>query len=89
MSFQCYAWYAARKILYQLYLFNIIQLEKAAEGKKDVEAGILRPGNLRKFFGFLSPIFVQSFTLTFVAEWGDRSQITTIVLAASEVGLIQ
>ncbi|CAK8697030.1 unnamed protein product [Clavelina lepadiformis] len=60
------------------------ELEKAAEGKKDVEAGILRPGNLRKFFGFLSPIFVQSFTLTFVAEWGDRSQITTIVLAASE-----
>lgn len=30
----------------------------------------------------LPPILVQSFTMTFVAEWGDRSQIATIVLAA-------
>lgn len=32
-----------------------------------------------------SRIFVQAFTLTFLAEWGDRSQLTTIILAASEV----
>uniref|UniRef100_A0A7S3RAA4 GDT1 family protein n=1 Tax=Dunaliella tertiolecta TaxID=3047 RepID=A0A7S3RAA4_DUNTE len=32
----------------------------------------------------LSPIFIKSFTLTFLAEWGDRSQIATIGLAASE-----
>lgn len=29
-------------------------------------------------------IFTQSFTLTFLAEWGDRSQIATIALAASK-----
>jgi putative Ca2+/H+ antiporter (TMEM165/GDT1 family) len=29
-------------------------------------------------------IFMQAFTMTFVAEWGDRSQIATIVLAARE-----
>jgi putative Ca2+/H+ antiporter (TMEM165/GDT1 family) len=29
-----------------------------------------------------SPIFVQCFTMTFLAEWGDRSQIATIALAA-------
>lgn len=29
----------------------------------------------------LSPVLAQVFTLTFLAEWGDRSQITTIVLA--------
>lgn len=33
----------------------------------------------------LSPIFVEAFVMTFLAEWGDRSQITTIVLAAREV----
>lgn len=32
-----------------------------------------------------SPIFVQAFVLTFLAEWGDRSQITTIALAAAHV----
>jgi putative Ca2+/H+ antiporter (TMEM165/GDT1 family) len=32
----------------------------------------------------LSPVFVQVFILTFLAEWGDRSQISTIVLAASQ-----
>ncbi|KAL5273555.1 TMEM165 family protein [Megaselia abdita] len=29
-------------------------------------------------------VLMQAFTMTFVAEWGDRSQITTIVLSATE-----
>ncbi|KEI39556.1 uncharacterized protein L969DRAFT_87508 [Mixia osmundae IAM 14324] len=38
---------------------------------------------------FFSPILVQSFVLTFLAEWGDRSQITTIALgAAHNVGIV-
>jgi Ca2+/H+ antiporter, TMEM165/GDT1 family len=30
------------------------------------------------------PILLQSFSLTFLAEWGDRTQIATIALAASQ-----
>jgi Ca2+/H+ antiporter, TMEM165/GDT1 family len=35
----------------------------------------------------LSPIVIEAFALTFVGEWGDRSQITTIGLAASQNAL--
>lgn len=35
-------------------------------------------------FKVLLRIFMQAFTMTFVAEWGDRSQITTIILSARE-----
>ena len=33
---------------------------------------------------FLSKIFIQSFTMTTLAEWGDRSQLATVILAARE-----
>lgn len=32
----------------------------------------------------MTRILVQAFTMTFLAEWGDRSQLTTIILAARE-----
>jgi putative Ca2+/H+ antiporter (TMEM165/GDT1 family) len=42
----------------------------------------------RNFFSFfLGPIFVQAFVLTFLGEWGDRSQISTIALGAAHVCL--
>lgn len=31
-----------------------------------------------------SPLFIKAFALTFVSEWGDRSQIATIAMAASD-----
>ena len=33
----------------------------------------------------LSPVFIQVFIMIFVAVWGDRSQFSTIALAASKV----
>lgn len=38
--------------------------------------------NCRNLVG---PVFAQSFLLTFLGEWGDRSQIATIALAAAHV----
>ncbi|EEB08925.1 hypothetical protein SJAG_04096 [Schizosaccharomyces japonicus yFS275] len=38
--------------------------------------------NLTTFL--LSPTFVKAFSLTFVGEWGDRSQIATVTLAATD-----
>ncbi|KAF8760982.1 hypothetical protein RHS01_00245 [Rhizoctonia solani] len=38
----------------------------------------------KNLFGMcLGPIFVQTFILTFLGEWGDRSQIATIALGAA------
>merc|ERR1712084_175708 len=34
------------------------------------------------FSKVLTPIFLEAFMLTFLAEWGDRSQIATITLAS-------
>lgn len=50
----------------------------------DVETGTSTTIPQKKWLHFISPIFIQALTLTFLAEWGDRSQLTTIVLAARE-----
>ena len=35
-------------------------------------------------FSVTSKIFIQAFTMTTLAEWGDRSQLATVILAARE-----
>jgi len=43
-----------------------------------------RKGSAAPWYAMLvSPIFAQCFLLTLLAEWGDRSQIATIIMAAS------
>merc|ERR1719505_445857 len=62
---------------------------QSMETTNDVETGVVRSqlrrsGITRIFTRLCSPIFLQAFTLTFLAEWGDRSQLTTIILGSRE-----
>ena len=60
--------------------------EELAEVEKELGEGkeSKQKGNAKKrALGIFSPVLAEVFTLTFLAEWGDRSQIATIGLAAS------
>ncbi|KAG6738575.1 hypothetical protein POTOM_058195 [Populus tomentosa] len=46
--------------------------------EEKLEAGQGKTSFRRYFSRFCTPIFLESFILTFLAEWGDRSQIATI-----------
>ncbi|KAI3887645.1 hypothetical protein MKW92_024536 [Papaver armeniacum] len=66
---------------------HCLRSEKANQ-KKEIEEveekleGGQGKSTFRRFLSrFLTPIFLESFILTFLAEWGDRSQIATIALA--------
>ena len=48
-------------------------------GKKDRFGGLMNLLSL-----VLSPAWVQTFVMTFLGEWGDRSQIATIAMAAGQ-----
>lgn len=56
---------------------------QASRDALDVESGVVFRVH-RRLWGFFSRVFFQALTLTFLAEWGDRSQIATIILAARE-----
>jgi Ca2+/H+ antiporter, TMEM165/GDT1 family len=80
---------------------NSIPLGDLEEGKGTSEEAVRTPASspiktsksgdslgsgLRNFCSlFLGPVFVQAFILTFLGEWGDRSQIATIALGAAHV----
>lgn len=52
-----------------------------ANGKDDDDT---KKKNRPFFSQFFSPIFLKAFSITFFGEWGDKSQLATIGLAAAE-----
>lgn len=61
------------------------EMEMSMRG--DVESGMKGDdaGTSKWMRDIQAGVLLQAFTMTFLAEWGDRSQITTVVLAAREV----
>ena len=71
--------------------FDEVQEElRKKDTEEDSTASNLETGQATKssnsnlLYTMLSRIFIQAFTMTFLAEWGDRSQLATIILAARE-----
>lgn len=53
---------------------------------EDPESGgnVVRKQKRNVAWYLASRVLMQSFTMTFLAEWGDRSQLTTVILSARE-----
>uniref|UniRef100_A0A915DMN5 GDT1 family protein n=1 Tax=Ditylenchus dipsaci TaxID=166011 RepID=A0A915DMN5_9BILA len=62
------------------------ELDMESSKFSEMESGSKTSSNSStwRIISFVSTIFLKSFSLTFVAEWGDRSQLTTILLGARE-----
>ncbi|KAG1370102.1 putative GDT1-like protein 4 [Cocos nucifera] len=77
-----YAFFGLR-LLYIAWRSNskASQKKEMEEVEEKLETGQGKSTFRRFFSRFCTPIFLESFILTFLAEWGDRSQIATIALA--------
>ncbi|CAG8433499.1 6279_t:CDS:2 [Diversispora eburnea] len=51
---------------------------------EEIDRATFKEGLINLCQFIFSPIFVQTFVLNFLAEWGDRSQIATIAIAAAQ-----
>ncbi|KAJ4969496.1 hypothetical protein NE237_016197 [Protea cynaroides] len=89
---------SAATVLYAFFGLRLLYIawrsEPKSSQKKEMEEveekleGGQGKTTLRRFFSrFCTPIFLESFILTFLAEWGDRSQIATIALATHKNAL--
>jgi len=61
---------------------------KLARNDADIESAPSKGSPLKTFRISTKLVFWQALTLTFLGEWGDRSQISTIALAANSSAVI-
>eukprot|EP00898_Chlorokybus_atmophyticus_P003558 jgi/Chlat1/4202/Chrsp27S04240 len=87
---------AAATVLYTFFGLRLLWIaykSDKSEGTKEFEEveekieastpGAKNRSRVRKVLSrFITPIFLEAFVLTFLAEWGDRSQIATIAMAS-------
>lgn len=70
-----------------LFLFQIESQSMKDASSPEPSSGFKLPSSMRRIlFTLFSRTYLQALTMTFLAEWGDRSQIATVILAAREVG---
>ncbi|KAJ2815341.1 GCR1-dependent translation factor 1 [Coemansia furcata] len=66
--------------------FNVnvdVDGDRGVEATSECNSGSMI-NSLKNLLGLLlSPVFVETFVLVFLAEWGDRSQLATIALGAA------
>lgn len=61
-----------------------VERELGSTGKQAADSKQSR-GVQHQLKQFLSPVFVEAFVLTFIAEWGDRSQVLALHCAVQYV----
>lgn len=78
-------------IKFYVYVLYIEQ-SRPSTAADDVESNATVSSHIstmRRFMKLaMSHVFTESCVLTFLAEWGDRSQISTIILAARDVSML-
>ncbi|RLN58650.1 hypothetical protein BBJ28_00017988 [Nothophytophthora sp. Chile5] len=71
---------------------ELTEVEEELMGKKDedtiqaehAEEGLAKPEDAASAADGMIKVFSQTFLMTFLAEWGDRSQIATVTLSATK-----
>jgi putative Ca2+/H+ antiporter (TMEM165/GDT1 family) len=58
--------------------------QEPTKGETDLESGSPSSSSASSSTSWISPVILQAFTMTSVAECGDRSQIATVVLATTK-----
>uniref|UniRef100_A0A7I4CXL2 GDT1 family protein n=1 Tax=Physcomitrium patens TaxID=3218 RepID=A0A7I4CXL2_PHYPA len=76
------------RLLFIAYTADSTPQKELEEVEEKLEGGPKKKNVVRRIFSrFCTPVYLESFILTFLAEWGDRSQIATIAVRVLSSGI--